>query len=242
MSKYRTPELLEEIAGLLSIKDVFRRFGICVLAAVVGAALVIVLVNEYAELSRIPMLATCGYALLVCIAAGAAAGLLRIGFGMLNGIGAVLKLVLKITDQAAADHESIQSGQMQMLSGPELSRRVFEDVVKVGVEKVLNRSFGFLATPMRWVYSRVAASTAERFFTAAANEQSTAEPSARGTRTVESIARHSERIRRYTPSASGIVATVTRAARIAMFGPALVIFSVTLGFALIPVAWIILNH
>jgi len=53
----------------------------------------------------------------------------EIAIAAISSIDAILKLVLRLTDQVVLDHAQMQSGEMQILSGPELSRRIFEDIV-----------------------------------------------------------------------------------------------------------------
>ncbi len=241
LSKYRTPELFDEIASLLSIKGAFFRVIISLVLASIGAGMAIWLIWHYSELTLVPSLMLCGYALIVSVVAGAGLSFLRIAIAAISSIDAILKLVLRLTDQVVLDHAQMQSGEMQMLSGPELSRRIFEDVIIVGVKKVLSRNFGFLATPIEWCYRLTVRPIANRFFRrAAAAEASDALPSERGIKAVETVASHADKIKRYTGFASRIVGGTVTAARRFAFWPMVVFFTVSLFLATAPIVWIVL--
>ena len=241
LSQYKTPELFEEIAGLLNIKGAFIKVAVGFLIAAIGAAVAIWLILHYSELTVVPSLVLCGYALVVSVVAAVAVSLLRIAIGAMNNIDSILKLVIRLTDQAAADQQKIHSGEMQMLSGPKLSRRIFDEVVSVGIDKVVSSSLGFLATPVKWIYRKTVGVMVNRFLRrASVSADSDAGPSQLGLKTVAKVAAHSDRIKRYTQGASKLVGGTAKVARFFLLGPMFVLLGLALLVASIPVIWIVL--
>jgi hypothetical protein len=239
LSKYRTGELAQQIAELISIPKVFWK--IAKATVLVGLLLTVacILVFMYSQITLAPWLVVCGYALIAGGLLGFMLGVLHVLSNSLRTIGGVLTIVLEITGKAAGDYDQLQAGAARLPSGGELFEQVYEDVILPMIEKSVARLFGILGTPLlwgyRWTIGPAVRYVVRRVRRSRLTQQEERDMEAAAASGLASASAYAEQITRFTTVASRVIEKTGRAMRWFLMVPLYVLFVLALWVAVVPI-------
>lgn len=238
-AKYRSDELAESLAELISVPGRFLKVIRTTAVAIVLAVIACYLIRTWSELSLIPFLLVCAYSLVISVWLGVNLGVLRVISTALQNIESILKIVLEKTVEVAQDYDRTRSGELELPTCGELVELVYREVLVPVLERVVSRSFYFLAKPIRWCYRRTIGaalhklvSRANRSSTSRAQEQESAAAVAVEPESSESYV---ERVVRFTSRALDIATNLGRRLRTLAMLPLYIALGVSLTIAAIPV-------
>ena len=154
LAKYRTDELASKVAEILSVPASIRT----VMKTTLFAILLLIVANSllYAAGNRalFPWLVSSLYALVIATVLGFILGLIRVARLLALRSEGLLQLTLKTSNEVAIDYQSVRSGERQMPAATEIVEHVYDGVVLPAMESAVTNSFGFVGTPLLWVYRR----------------------------------------------------------------------------------------
>ena len=146
---------------------------------------------------------------------------------------------MDITDKVSTDYEQIQTDKQRLPSGGELVEQVYDGVVMPVIEQVVAGAFGFIGTPLLWIYRRTIGSAVRYLVKHAHRKKMTIEDEhdlAQGTKfSLAAADRYSDTIQTYTSSTSEVVGNIGRTIRFYLMLPMYTLFIVSLALATIPI-------
>ncbi len=153
-STYRVGSLAEHLVDLISLPLMFRRVIMATFITIVLVLTGSVWLIPLSELNIVAKTGVVGYSMTAGLLLGVAIGLLRVVAIAMRSIEEIMRVILEMTNQAAADYERLQSGNARMPGGAELMEQIYEGVVLPVIQAAVSKSFGFLSRPIYWLYRR----------------------------------------------------------------------------------------
>lgn len=154
LSRYRTPELAEQLGGILSVPESVRMVLKTTWYLVLAIIAVHMVVHYFEETPFFTAAISSFYALIVAVGLGLLLGFLRVGATMLDRVERTLHLITEIALQAFDDSKGLKDGDVKMPSGPELMEHTYDAVISPTIDQVFGRSFGFIGKGLSWIYHR----------------------------------------------------------------------------------------
>lgn len=239
LARYRTSGLVGNLVELISVPHALRRVIVVMLYLGVAVCGTVALVFIRAELSGIGWLILCGYSLIAGFGLGILLGFLRVLSRALVSIEELLKIALKITENAADDCANLQSGSSRMPSAGELVEQVYEDVLVPTMEEAVSEAFGFIGRPILWLYRRSIGAAVCYVIKKMAQLSTTKEQDAATVeatkQNIAALAKYPEYIRNYTKQAAEFVNHVSQRVRFYATLPLYIAFYVCLFMASVPI-------
>ena len=239
LAKYRSGDLADRVVDLVGVPKAFRRIA---KTAALGALLSVVaccLIFHYSQMTAIPLLVVCAYALVMGVVFGVVLAVLGVLATAAKSVDSILRIVFEITGDVAKDYERIQSGSAQLPSGGELVEQVYEGVVLPVMDKAVAGAFGFLSAPLLWIYHRTVGLGIRYVIKRMARSRPSSEEEQKiavaTTGGMAAVAKDSETIRTYTSSAAELVGSVGGKIRFFAMLPLYVAFAVSLTVAVVPI-------
>lgn len=151
-SRYRTPELAEEITELLSPEKLVGRL---IKWLFLGTALMCVLAAAmFAWQTHWAFLvAALMFAMFDGFLCGFLFGFARVFSGGITQMQGVFNLLLDLVAQINNDCREVSEGKMEMPKRADLIRAVYLEVFTPVLEGVIARKFGIFSKPILWAYS-----------------------------------------------------------------------------------------
>ena len=148
LESYRTAELSERLAGVISVPQAVRSV-VRTTAAVVLAGLLAALVGAWwLDVSLAPAAGLLLVSLALAGGLGLLLGIVRAVHHAARSAEGFLTLSLETTAQVAADAARLRSGQTHLPPGPDLLRSVHRGVVDPIVQTQFRAALGPLGTPL----------------------------------------------------------------------------------------------
>ncbi|MBK1790828.1 hypothetical protein [Persicirhabdus sediminis] len=238
LTKYQTPELAERLTELISVPQALAKI-LKVAALIVVLSLVICyFVSSRYQLDLSRQLGVGIYFLIVGAISGLILGLLRVISQALEHIESILIMVLEMSAQVASDYEQLQLGEAELPAGDELIEIVYDKILMPTLERAVASAFGFLASPMIWLYHR-SIGVAVRRLVKRANRASSAREQTQGIvdtlgSGVATIAQYTLGIKAYLLTASEIARKMGKSLRFYVMLPMYVLFFISLSAAVLP--------
>ncbi|WP_425397635.1 hypothetical protein [Aeoliella sp.] len=238
LSKYRTDALVDHLVELISVPGAIRK--VVATAAVAGllTAVACGLIRSYSELSTLPWLVVSAYSLAASVALGVLLGVLRVVRTALGNIQSLLGQGLEITRRAASDYQQLGAGELELPTGEELFEQVHSRVLMPAVERAVSRVFGFLASPLLWVYRRTIGSAVSLVIKRASRSPDVAAQHERIEQmthsTLGQLSGYSDAVETFTTSASQVVERVGTRLRLFAMLPLWALFAVAAVLACAP--------
>ena len=152
LSKYKSPELVDTLAGLISIpKTTFKVF----LTVLVVAPLILVMdlvLFLFSGISWAGWLGVLAYALTVGVVSGILVGLFLAIRAALGNLESLVLVVLDISRRVSEDYAQVSTGKIKMPGPTELIKQIVTVILVPSLEEAVARSFGLLAKPALWMY------------------------------------------------------------------------------------------
>ena len=245
-SKYRSREIVDKLSEVLNIRgsfvNVIRTASCLEFTLLVVFVVVCVLI---ADLAFLEMALLSVLILLVGIVLGVTLGLLRVVHQSLANIEGVMAILLDSSKLAALDFAAMRSGDVEIPSGKEIVTGMYEQVIMPSIEEVVSEGFGFLGTPILWMYRKTIGGAVNRLLIAShvkehgitdertsAAELNTEEVD----QAVQALSDESKPALRYIDSAKQVVASIAGGLRSYAIRPLYFVFWCLLILALSPVA------
>lgn len=147
LKDYRTEELAEHVADLLSLPQAMARL-IQTIALVALLLLVLTKLNLNQGLVSIYSIAALAYALIAGLAAGLLLGFLRVAINASLRFGSICELTLELTQRAAHDIRGLSAGQRQLPATRELTAEVYQRVISPILYQVARKNLSLLGWPV----------------------------------------------------------------------------------------------
>jgi hypothetical protein len=159
LSRYKTNELVQKVAEILSVPESVRT----VLKTTLFAIVFLVTANSmlYATANRalIPWLLSTMYALAAAILFGFVLGLIRVAGLLVSRVENLLQLTLETSRAVVKDFPAIRSGAKRMPTAAEIVEHVYDGVILPAIETSVAKSFGIIGAPLLWIYRRTIGSS-----------------------------------------------------------------------------------
>lgn len=239
LAKYRTGDLSEQITELISVPTAFRKVATSTLLVVVLSSVTCYLIHLYSDMSLLPLLAVCAYALPLGVVFGLLLSLMRIVSTALQNVESILSIVLEITDHVAGDYCRLHAGEVRLPPGGELINRVYDSIVLPVLERSVAKAFGVLSSPLLWCYHCTIGSAirvvVRRVNRATMTADDLKQVVTDASSSMSAIANYSAAIQSYLSTAAEVVASIGRKIRFYAMLPLYIFFFVSLVVATTPI-------
>jgi hypothetical protein len=238
LSQYRTGELADQLAQLVSVPGAVGKVLRTSLICSILFSLSCYLMFGFSELSTIPWFFACTYSLAAGICLGIVLGVLRVMATTLVNVESILGLILDITGCAAEDYEELQTGAMKRPSTTELITQVYDDVIVPVLERTVAGTFGIFSKPLLWAYRRTIGGAVRylirRVPLAIARDKHNQQVVDAVEADIDDLARYTDSIQIFATSAAGIVTTVGKRIRTFALIPLYLLLGTALVLAISP--------
>ena len=238
LADYRTTDLTERVAALLSIPEAFRK--VCTSVLIVGMIAIVgcAVLRISTGISWLPLIGIGLYCMPASVFCGVLLGILRVMWRALSNIESVLQIVLDITRRVADDYGQLKAGQAQLPSGAELVEQVYDQVLLPVMESAVSSAFSLLGKPLLFVYRYTVGQAVRRLIKAVNRAKTTPETEDNVQQSAETAlatgAKYSEKIAAYTKTASEFVNKVARPIWRYVMVPACLLYGLTVVMTSLP--------
>ena len=225
LKNYQAGELAGQLAELLSLPDTVIKGGLNFGGFVVVFLTVYNYVVYNVDLGGLWWVLFALFSVPVAIIFGGWFTVFRLAGGMFDSVEEVLRLILKITEQAAKDSEDLKSGQGKMPGGGKMVEEVYEQVALPVMEKVVGERFKFLGKPVFWLYRRTICVAVRKLIKLTQKKRDEEEVLSRELEeAIEGMGEDRGRIVRFSRRAQGLIGQVSSKTRGAVGRPVSVIY------------------
>jgi hypothetical protein len=154
LSRYQTREIASRVAEILSVPGSVRTVVGTTLAVIILLGITNTILYMVSSQAIFPGLVSSIYALVIATILGFGLGLLRVTMLLIQRSESLMQLTLETSREVAKDVQEINRGGKNMPDAAQIVEHVYDGVIVPAMEASVAQSFGFVGTPLLWIYRR----------------------------------------------------------------------------------------